>query len=193
MKRITVFCGSSFGTDNIYKLQATLLGQSLAKRNIELVYGGANVGLMGAVADGALKSGGRVIGVLPGFLKDKEIAHEQLTELIMVESMHERKSKMNELCDGVIALPGGYGTLEEFFEMLTWGQLGLHKKPVAILNIDGFYDPLIKLVQIMVDKGFLKPVNQQMLLIGDDIDELIDQMNNYVAPVVGKWIKKETT
>ena len=193
MKRITVFCGSSFGTGNIYKLQATLLGQALAKRNIELVYGGANVGLMGAVADGALKSGGRVIGVLPGFLKDKEIAHEQLTELIMVESMHERKSKMNELCDGVIALPGGYGTLEEFFEMLTWGQLGLHKKPVAILNIDGFYDPLIKLVQTMVDKGFLKPVNQQMLLIGDDIDELIDQMNNYVAPVVGKWIKKETT
>lgn len=193
MKRITVFCGSSFGTDNIYKLQATLLGQALAKRNIELVYGGANVGLMGAVADGALKNGGRVIGVLPGFLKDKEIAHEQLTELIMVESMHERKSKMNELCDGVIALPGGYGTLEEFFEMLTWGQLGLHKKPVAILNIDGFYDPLIKLVQTMVDKGFLKPVNQQMLLIGGDIDELIDQMNNYVAPVVGKWIKKETT
>src|SRR4030095_3484794 len=139
MKRITVFCGSSLGNGTNFRTQATLLGQVLAKRNIELVYGGANVGLMGAVADGVLSEGGKVIGVLPNFLKSKEIAHEQLTELILVDSMHERKTKMNELCDGVIALPGGFGTLEEFFEMLTWAQLGLHKKPIAILNIDGFY------------------------------------------------------
>jgi len=189
---VTVFCGSSSGTDEIYKSQATLLGQTLAKQNIELVYGGANVGLMGSVADGVLSNGGKVIGVLPNFLKSKEIAHQHLTELILVETMHERKTKMNELCDGVIALPGGFGTLEEFFEMLTWAQLGLHKKPIAILNIDGFYDSLTILVQTMVDKGFLKEVNQQMLLVSDNIDELLEKMENYVAPTVGKWIIKET-
>lgn len=192
MKRVTVFCGSSFGTDEIYRSQATLLGQTLAKRNIELVYGGANVGLMSAVADGVLNYGGKAIGILPRFLKSKEIAHKQLTELIIVETMHERKTKMNELCDGVIALPGGFGTLEEFFEMLTWAQLGLHKKPIAILNIDSFYDSLSFLLQTMVDKGFLKEINQQMLLVSDNIDELLEKMENYVAPTVGKWISKET-
>jgi uncharacterized protein (TIGR00730 family) len=192
MKRVTVFCGSSFGTEDIYTTQATLLGQTLAKRNIELVYGGANVGLMGAVANGALEEGGKVTGVLPHFLKSKEISHEGLTELILVDTMHERKTKMNDLSDGVIAMPGGFGTLEEFFEMLTWGQLGLHKKPIAILNIDGFYNPLILLVQTMVDKGFLKQVNQQMLLVSDNIEELLEKMKNYTAPVAGKWISKET-
>ncbi|MDA6072336.1 TIGR00730 family Rossman fold protein [Flavobacterium sp. AC] len=191
MKRITVFCGSSFGTDEIYKEQATLLGQTLAKQNIELVYGGANVGLMGAIADGVLNAGGKAIGVLPNFLRSKEIAHLGLTELILVESMHERKTKMNDLCDGVIALPGGFGTLEELFEMLTWAQLGLHKKPIAILNINGFYDALIELTKVMVEKGLLKDVNQQMLLVSDNIDDLLDQMKNYVAPTVGKWIDKE--
>lgn len=192
MKRITVFCGSSAGADEIYKSQATVLGQTLAKHNIELVYGGANVGLMGAVANGVLNNGGKVIGVLPNFLKSKEIAHDHLTQLILVETMHERKTKMNELRDGVIALAGGFGTLEELFEMLTWAQLGLHKKPIAILNTNGFYDPLIALIQTMVDKGFLKEVNQQMLLVSNDIDELLDKMQGYVAPAVGKWITKET-
>ncbi|MEG1590069.1 TIGR00730 family Rossman fold protein [Chryseobacterium sp.] len=191
MKSITVFCGSSFGSDEIYKEQATLLGQTLAKENIQLIYGGANVGLMGAVADGVLEKGGKAIGVLPHFLQSKEIAHNNLTELILVETMHERKTKMNELCDGVIVLPGGYGTLEEFFEMITWAQLGLHKKPIAILNIDGFYDDLIKLVQTMVDKGFLKHINQEMLLVSDSIDQLLEKMKNYQAPTVGKWISKE--
>jgi len=191
MKRITVFCGSSFGTEEIYKEQATLLGQTLAKQNIELVYGGANVGLMGAVADGILKEGGKAIGVLPNFLRSKEIAHLGLTELILVESMHERKTKMNDLCDGVIALPGGFGTLEELFEMLTWAQLGLHKKPIAILNINGFYDALIELTKVMVEKGLLKEANQQMLLVSDNIDNLLDQMKNYVAPTTGKWIDKD--
>jgi uncharacterized protein (TIGR00730 family) len=191
MKSITVFCGSSFGSDEIYKEQATLLGQTLAKQNIQLIYGGANVGLMGAVADGVLQEGGKAIGVLPHFLQSKEIAHQDLTELILVETMHERKTKMNDLCDGVIVLPGGYGTLEEFFEMITWAQLGLHKKPIAILNIDGFYDDLIKLVQTMVDKGFLKQINKEMLLVSDSIDELLEKMRNYQAPTVGKWISKE--
>lgn len=190
MKRITVFCGSSFGTEEIYKEQATLLGETFAKQNIELVYGGANVGLMGAVADGVLNNGGKAIGVLPNFLRSKEIAHLGLTELILVESMHERKTKMNDLCDGVIALPGGFGTLEELFEMLTWAQLGLHKKPIAILNINGFYDSLIQLTEVMVEKGLLKEVNQQMLLVSDNIDDLLEKMKNYKAPTVGKWIEK---
>ncbi|WP_264565951.1 TIGR00730 family Rossman fold protein [Flavobacterium sp. N3904] len=191
MKQITVFCGSSSGTEESYTSQAVLLGQTMAKRNIALVYGGANVGLMGAVADGVLNEGGKVIGVLPTFLRSKEIAHKQLTELILVDTMHERKTKMNDLCDGVIALPGGFGTLDELFEMLTWAQLGLHKKPIAILNIDGYYDALLVFVQTMVDKGLLKEVNQQMLLVSDTIDELLDKMENYVAPTVGKWINKE--
>lgn len=191
MKSITVFCGSSFGSDNVFKEQATLLGQTLAKQNIQLVYGGSNTGLMGAVADGSLHAGGKVIGVLPLFLQSKEIAHQHLTKLILVDTMHERKTKMNDLCDGVIVLPGGYGTLEEFFEMITWAQLGLHKKPIAILNIDGFYDDLIKLTQTMVDKGFLKQVNQDMLLISDTIDELLVMMKSYKAPTVEKWISED--
>jgi uncharacterized protein (TIGR00730 family) len=148
---------------------------------------------MTAVADGALSAGGIVIGVLPDFLKAKEVAHLGLTELIVVESMHERKMKMNELCDGVIALPGGFGTLEELFEMLTWAQLGLHKKPIAILNTNGFYDALIMLLNNMVDKGFLKSVNKEMLLVSSDIEDLLYQMKNYVAPNIEKWINKETT
>jgi uncharacterized protein (TIGR00730 family) len=191
MKSITVFCGSSFGSDSIFEEQATLLGQTLAKQNIQLVYGGSNTGLMKAVADGALNNGGKVTGVLPHFLQSKEIAHKELTELILVETMHERKTKMNELCDGVIVLPGGFGTLEEFFEMITWAQLGLHRKPIAVLNIDGFYDDLIKLVQTMVDKGFLKQINREMLLMSDNIDELLEKMKNYQAPTVGKWISKD--
>jgi uncharacterized protein (TIGR00730 family) len=191
MKRITVFCGSSFGTEAIYTEQATLLGETFAKENIELVYGGANVGLMGAVADGVLNNGGKAIGVLPNFLRSKEIAHLGLTELILVESMHERKTKMNDLCDGVIALPGGFGTLEELFEMLTWAQLGLHKKPIAILNINGFYDSLIKLTENMTEKGLLKEANQKMLLVSDSIPDLLHQMRNYTPPTVGKWIDNQ--
>ncbi|MGC5746210.1 TIGR00730 family Rossman fold protein [Chryseobacterium sp. NFX27] len=191
MKSITVFCGSSFGTDDIFKEQAFLLGQTLAKQDIQLIYGGADVGLMGAVADGALNEKGKVVGVLPHFLQSKEIAHKNLSELILVETMHERKTKMNDLCDGVIVLPGGYGTLEEFFEMITWAQLGLHKKPIGILNIDGFYDDLIRLVQTMVDKGFLKQVNRDMLLMSGNINELLEKMRSYQAPTVGKWISKD--
>lgn len=191
MKAITVFCGSSFGNLKIYEDQAYLLGQKLAQRNIKLIYGGANVGLMGAVANGTVKNRGTVIGVLPNFLKEKEIAHEHLNELIIVETMHERKTKMNELSEGVITMPGGFGTLEEFLEMLTWAQLGLHKKPLAILNIDGFYDDLLHLVQNMVDNGFLKEVNQQMIIVSDNIDELLNRMVLYKSPFEEKWVTKK--
>lgn len=193
MKAITIFCGSSSGFAPVYLEQARLLGKTLAERGIDVVYGGARVGLMGALADGALQAGGAVTGVLPAFLKAKEIAHEGLTNLILTDSMHERKMKMNELSDGVIALPGGFGTLEELFEMLTWGQLGLHKKPVAILNASGFYDPLIALIDTMVERGFLKPDNRDMLLISNDIEELLEKMMNYRPPETGKWISPATT
>lgn len=192
MKRIVVFCGSSLGAGKVYEEQAYLTGVTLARLNIGLVYGGARVGLMGAVADGALAEGGEVIGVLPRFLNGREIGHEGLTDLIIVDTMHERKTKMHELSDGVITLPGGFGTMEELFEMLTWGQLGLHQKPVGLLNVNGFYDELLQLAQTMVDRGFLKETNQQMLLSADNIGELLEKMNNYQAPATGKWITKET-
>lgn len=191
MNKINVFCGSSLGTDEVYETQAKLLGQKLAKEKIELVYGGAKVGLMGAVADGILMNNGKVTGVLPNFLKSKEIAHEGITELILVDTMHERKTKMNYLSDGVIALPGGFGTLEEFFEMLTWRQLGLHNKPMGILNVNGFYDPLETLLQTMVENGFLKQANKNLVLISNDIDDLLQKMKNHVAPTDEKWIGKE--
>lgn len=193
MKRVAVFCGSSSGTEDIFYREATEVGATLAKEGIAIIYGGAKVGLMGAVAGGALQHKGTVIGVIPHFLQSKEIAHQGLTELILVESMHERKNKMNELCDGVIALPGGYGTMDEFFEMLTWAQLGLHQKPVALLNTAGFYDPLIAMVHNMTEKGFLKTINRDMLLYSDSIGELLQKMNNYSAPVVQKWITAEKT
>ena len=191
MKSVTVFCGSSAGSEEIYRTEAEQLGKTLAKQNIKLIYGGAKVGLMGAVANAVLKAGGEVIGVLPRFLRSKEIAHDGLTELILVESMHERKTKMHQFSDGVIALPGGFGTLEELFEMLTWAQLGLHKNPIGLLNVNGYYDALILLVQSMVDKGFLKMVNQQMLLSSNNVFELLQIMKEYVAPEVGKWISDD--
>lgn len=187
IKRISVFCGSSSGNDGIFEKQAFRLGETLALRNIELVYGGTNIGLMNAVADGALTMGGRVTGVLPRFIRDRGIAHSGLTELVIVDTMHERKSKMHELSDGIIALPGGFGTLEEFFEMLTWGQLGLHRKPAGILNINGFYDPLITLASAMKANGFIKESSRRMLLISDNIDTLLDLMQDYTAPAVDKW------
>ena len=176
------------GNKTLFKNKAIELAKAMAGRKIDLVYGGAKVGIMGAIADAVLAEGGRVIGVLPRFLQAKELAHDDLTQLILVDSMHERKTKMNELCDGVLALPGGYGTLEELFEMLTWAQLGLHKKPVALLNTGGFYDDLNRLIQTMVDNGFLKTANRDMLLVDDEIERLLDKMENYQAPEVIKWL-----
>lgn len=193
MKRIAIFCGSSSGNDYQFVEQAKALGHKLAQDHIEIVYGGANIGLMGAVANAALDNSGKVIGVIPNFLRSKELAHHGLTELIEVGSMHERKTKMNDLCDGVIALPGGFGTLDELFEMLTWGQLGLHKKPIGILNTAVYYDALIEFLDHMTAKGLLKEENRKMLLVSDTIDDLITQMRNYEPPTVGKWISSKTS
>ncbi|MGU9937652.1 TIGR00730 family Rossman fold protein [Empedobacter brevis] len=190
MKRLTVFCGSSNGSNKVFINEAYKLGKKLVENEIELVYGGANVGLMGIVADSVLENKGVAIGVLPHFLKKVEVEYKGLSELILVDSMHERKAKMNQLSDGVITLPGGFGTLEEFFEMLTWAQLGLHKKPIAIYNIDGFYDDLLLFIRSMVTKGFLKQENYDMLIVSDDLDDLFDQIKNYKAPTVGKWINE---
>jgi uncharacterized protein (TIGR00730 family) len=191
MKSIVVFCGSSEGTDKQFKEQATLMGETLALKDIRVIYGGSKAGMMGAVADGALSKGGTVVGVIPGFLKRKEIAHTELSELIVVESMHQRKTIMHELCDGIIALPGGFGTFEELFEVLTWSQLGHHQKPMGLLNVNGYYDDLLEMIQKMVDKGFSNQVNQQMLLVADTVDSLLEKMDNYQAPKVHKWIAND--
>ncbi len=190
MKCITVFCGSSFGKNEIYKRTAYELGKSLAINGINLIYGGASVGLMGAVADGTIENGGHAVGVLPRFLSDRELAHKRLTELILVDTMHERKYKMSQLCDGVIAMPGGFGTIEELFEMLTWAQLGLHQKPIGILNIDGFYNSLLKFVDDMVETGFLKSINREFVIVDKDIESLLNKMRNYTPPTHTKSFDK---
>ena len=193
MKRITIYCGANVGSEAVFEQQAYLVGKTLAQQNIGVVFGGGKVGLMGAVANGAMQNGGEVIGVIPNFLSTKEIAHDGITEMIKVETMHQRKTLLNELSDAMIALPGGFGTMEELFEMLTWAQLGLHKKPIALLNTNGFYDALLALIQTMVDKQFLKKEYQQMLLHSDNITDLLEKIKNYKAPQVGEWITKETT
>jgi len=193
MKSITVFCGASDGYDDHIWQEAFKLGQILADKKIKVIYGGAQIGIMGAVADGSLSKNGEVIGVIPDFLKTKEVAHDSIKEMIVVETMHERKTILHELCDGVIVLPGGWGTLEELFEFLTWGQLGLHSKPIALLNVNGFFDSLIHFIQVQVDNGFLKEKNQNMLIVSDNIEDLLKQMKNYVAPKVKKWITESET
>ena len=187
MKRIAVFCGSSTGRDDFYTEKASSLGRMLANRNIEIVYGGARIGLMGAVANGALSAGGRVTGIIPEFLKTKEIAHDGLTELITVKTMHERKAIAYEMSDGALVLPGGYGTLDEAFELITWGQLGLHPKPVAFFNLNGYYDDLISMVEKMFREGFINEVNKNMFLHDKKIEPLLDRMMNYDPPAVPKW------
>lgn len=190
IKSIVVFCASSLGNSNVYEDQAKHVGYTFAQHNVQLVYGGGRAGLMGVVANAVLEKGGEVVGVIPHFLNSKEREHRGVTKLIVVDSMHERKRIMNEYAEGVIALPGGFGTLEELFEMITWAQLGLHAKPVGLLNINGFYDHLIKFMDHMVHEGLLKQENRDMLLISDTIEELLDEMENYTAPTVTKWIDK---
>jgi len=189
MKRISVFCGSSIGVDKIFAEQAYLLGKALAQRNIGLVYGGSNIGLMRELANAALEYHGEVIGVMPHFMKEKELAHKNLTRLEVVNTMQERKARMYELSDGAIALPGGFGTLDELFELLTWGQLGLHRKPVAILNTGGYYNHLLSFVKTMTEKGFVHEANRAMLLVHEDIATLLALMKNYKAPEISKWEK----
>jgi uncharacterized protein (TIGR00730 family) len=191
MKRLAVFCGSSLGASDAYKAGAIQLGKELAKRNITLVYGGSSIGLMGAVADTVLNEGGLVIGVIPRLLEEREIAHNQLTELHTVETMHERKAKMAELADGFIVLPGGSGTLEEFFEMFTWSQIGLHQKPCGLLNIHHYYDPLISLFDHMVKEGFLQEKFRSIAIVDETPDMLIDKFMGYEAPSIKTYNEPE--
>lgn len=193
MKSIAVFCGASEGYNEIYQETAYELGSLLARNSIDIVYGGAKVGIMGAVADGALLHGGKVTGVIPSFLKTKEVAHEGLSELIVVETMHERKLLMNKLSEGVIALPGGWGTMEELFEMLTWSQLGLHNKPIGLLNVNGFYEALKALCLNMVQEGFLNETLNNSFLLSDTAEDLLEQMNNYTPPPVIKWLSESNS
>jgi uncharacterized protein (TIGR00730 family) len=193
LKSAVVFCGSGDGNNELYRKQAFDMGAMLAGMGIRVVYGGARVGLMGAVADGALANGGAVTGVIPGFLKVKEVAHEGLTEMITVETMHERKLKMYELSDGIITLPGGWGTMEEMFEMLSWALLGLHGKPVGLLNLNGYYDALQVMCDKMVHEGFLKESTSKMLIISTSAEELLQKMEAYQPPAVPAWITKQTT
>ncbi len=193
MTSIAVFCGSREGYNEVYMETAYALGAILAEKKIDVVYGGGRIGLMGAVAEGALQAGGKVTGVIPTFMQTKEIAHEGVTNLILTETMHERKVKMYELCEGVIVLPGGLGTMDEMFEMLTWGQLGLHQKPVGMINVNGFYDSLKVLVNNMVQEGFLNEYTAQMLQVSESVDELLQLMRNYEAPSAEKLINKAST
>lgn len=194
MKRLCVFCGSNAGRRHEYAAAARELGATLAARKIGLVYGGGNVGLMGVVADAVMAAGGEAIGVIPEALLAKEVGHRQLTRLHVVGSMHERKAMMAELSDGFIAMPGGYGTLEEFCEVLTWAQLGFHRKPCALLNVQGFYDPLLHLFQHAVTECFVRPEYRRMVLCEADPRRLLDAMAAYEAPSVEKWIcDPETT
>lgn len=188
---LAVFCGSSTGNDDSFYNDAFSLGVFLANKNIQVVYGGAKIGLMGAVADGALSQKGVVTGVIPDFLVDKEIAHEGITHLRIVKSMQERKTLMHELSDGAIILPGGFGTMDEMFELLTWGQLGLHKKPIGILNSAGYYDDLISFINKMVNMNLLRQSNREMLLISTNIESLFKQMLTYKPPLKAKWIAKD--
>jgi len=187
MKSICVFCGSSLGSRPIYQEAASQLGETLAKRNLQLVYGGGNVGLMGVVADAVLNAGGEVIGVIPEFLAQKELAHPNLTQLHVVNSMHDRKAMMAEFADGFIALPGGFGTFEEFCEILTWAQLGLHQKPQGLLNVAGYYQPLLQLFDRAVDEQFLRADLRNLVLQASDPDSLLDQFQHYRSPKVEKW------
>jgi len=191
--RICVFSGSSQGCGSEYQAAAAALGGLLARNSVELVYGGAAVGLMGAVADAALAEGGRVTGVIPQALVDKEIAHRGLTDLRVVRSMHERKQLMADLSDGFIALPGGIGTFEEIFEVWTWAQLGSHRKPCALLNVMGFYDQLLAFLDHVVDAGFLKRVHREMLLVAEEPGALLQAIGRYRAPVESKWISPAET
>lgn len=187
MNSICVFCGSSLGNDPVFKQMAQLTGQMIAAQGKTLVYGGGRSGLMGVVADSALQAGGRVIGVIPHALVDRELAHTGLTELYRVNNMHERKTKMAELSDAFVALPGGAGTLEEIFEQWTWSQLGIHQKPCAFLNVNGFYTDLLKMLQASVDSGFTQARFVDKLIVAEQIEEVLEAFATY-QPATPKWL-----
>lgn len=176
MRRVCVFCGASAGSDPRYAAAAAELGETLAGRSIDLVTGGGKVGLMGVVADAALAAGGRVIGIIPRFLEEREVAHRGLTELHVVETLHERKALMHELSDGLIALPGGFGTLDELMESITWAQLGLHAKPIGIVNVAGYFDELLAFVGTATAAGFIPPAHREILAVREDARALVEAL-----------------
>lgn len=188
MKAVCVFCGSSVGNDPAYAEAARLLGRTIAGSGLTLVYGGGHVGLMGVVADAALGAGGRVVGVMPKALVDREIAHAGLTKLHVVGSMHERKALMASLAGGFVDLPGGNGTLEEFFEVLTWAQLGEHDKPCGLLNVAGYYDPLLVVFDRMVERGFLGENHRDLVLVENGPQKLLERFGAYEPPKSVKWV-----
>ena len=193
MKRICVYCGSNPGKSTEFLASARTLAGELVQRDIGLVYGGASVGLMGEIADTVLAGGGEVIGVIPQALVDKEVSHPGLTELKIVNSMHERKEIMADLSDGFIALPGGLGTIEEIFEVLTWAQLGFHHKPCALLNVKGYYNQLTQFLNHAAAEGFIADTHREMLLVGEHPHSLLEVMATYNAPAVDTWIGREET
>lgn len=188
MKSVCVFCGSQTGHNSVYEQTAQELGQLLASRGIRLIYGGGNIGLMGIVADAVLDAGGQVIGVIPHALAEKEVAHLGLTELMLVESMHDRKAKMADLAEGFIAMPGGFGTFEEFCEVLTWNQLGIHTKPCGVLNVAGFYNPFIELLDRALAEGFLRSQHRQLVCVSDRPEDLLNQMGHSPSASGDKWL-----
>ncbi len=190
LRRLCVFCGSSVGARPSYRDAAATLGHLLAARGIGAVYGGGNVGLMGALADAALAAGGEVIGVIPQHLVNKELAHRGV-DLRIVHSMHERKALMADLSDAFLALPGGYGTLEEFCEVLTWSQLGLHAKPCGLLNVDGYYNGLLGLIDHAVAEGFVRGESRDLVLVDDDAARLVERMGRWEAPPIERWIERD--
>ena len=193
MRRLCVFCGSSVGNQSAYAEAAQAMGALLAARGIGLVYGGGHVGLMGVIADAVMASGGEVIGVIPQTLADREIAHTGITELHVVDSMHSRKAMMAELSDGFIAMPGGVGTFEEFFEVVTWTQLGLHRKPCGLLNVNAFYTPLAAFIDQAVSEGFIRPVHRAGIVVDSDPERLLDTLSTIQLPDVPKWIRRDET
>jgi hypothetical protein len=193
MRSICVFCGSSAGHDPLYAESARRMGETLARRGIRLVYGGGRIGLMGEVARAALASGGEVVGVIPEALMRRELAYDDLTELHVVATMHERKALMAERSDGFIAMPGGFGTFEEFCEVLTWSQLGIHAKPVALLDVKGYYRPLLSLFDHAVTEGFVRPLHRSLVVADEDPERLLDAMARFVPPKVEKWARPDQT
>ncbi len=190
MQHVCVFCGSSAGNRLVYLDAAHQTGMALVQRGIGLVYGGAQIGLMGRIANTVLEQGGKVIGVMPKHLSLKEVIHPNLTDLRIVDSMHTRKALMAELSDAFIALPGGMGTFEELCEILTWGQLGLHRKPCGLLNVTGFYDPLLALFDHAVAEGFLRPAHRSLVQVATTPEDLLDKLTSYEAPPLPKWIER---
>jgi uncharacterized protein (TIGR00730 family) len=193
LTKICVFCGSSDGNDQLITESAKRLGKVFAERGITLVYGAAKIGVMGTVAESVLNNKGHVVGIIPDFLKKKEVVHLGLSELITTNNMHDRKLKMQEISDGFIALPGGFGTLEELFEIITWLQLGLHQKPIGLLNSNGFYNDLLEFIENMVRKGFVSMDNFKLLLVDDTIEDLVHKMETFKSPQIPKWLSSDRT